>query len=60
MALHPAVGADGTFCFRFKIGDKVLPAEVQAGVLLEDDCLVPAPGALHRIFPDQNWMTKGV
>jgi hypothetical protein len=60
MALHPAVGTDGTFCFRFKICDKMLPAEVQAGVRLGDNRMVPAPAAPHRCFPDQNWMTKGV
>jgi hypothetical protein len=57
--LQPAMGPDRPFRFHFKVGDEVLPAEVQPRVRLVDDCLFPALVAPHRIL-FVNWMTRDV
>jgi hypothetical protein len=54
IALHPMVGADGTFCLCLDISNQVLPAEVEAGVLLEDHRFAVAPVAPHRFCPIKN------
>jgi hypothetical protein len=39
---------DGPFCLGLDIGCQVLPAEILAGIRLEQDGITPASAALHR------------
>jgi hypothetical protein len=47
----PAVAADLTFGFSFKIGFKMLFTEMLPGVFLEKYRFPPAPVALHSANP---------
>ena len=54
--MNEMVLTDGFFNLRLEIRDKMIHTEMQAGVWLEKDGLLPAPVAPHRIPADQTFI----